>query len=252
MPVNVIKGSLKYCLENKWFFGFVIILFFTIEFLTEIVNTLFSYLGSVIFIIITTGYGIQIIQDIINGGTRLPKIMPKKAIVLGVKGFIIRAVYFMVQLFLLVLISASLNFPTFRLKEFFINYNEAIHLMLTHNMVDFAIFVISGFAISYVTIFFMEFSLARLADGGQLRKSFNFPRVKHAIDVIGWKRYTISYSKIILAVLVLLSINKFFDPYRGVNIIVGTFTWVMSFVVEFRGMGNIYKVYTDSKKESGD
>lgn len=249
MPVAVIKGSLKYCLENKLFFLFVIIVFTILEYGSDIINTFSFDVASWIVSILIMGYGLQIIEDVINGGTRLPKIMPKKVVIFGLKGMVIQIFYVLIQVGLLYLISVNLNFPaTFNIEEFFLDYHNTLLLLFRHDLGSFIIFTLSGFAISYVTIFFMELSLARLADGGQLRKSFNFPRIKRAIDIIGWKNYTIGYSKIILVIVVFSFLNKFFDPYYGLNVVIGSLSLFISFIVEYRGMGNVYKIYVDNKK----
>ncbi len=249
MPLAVIKDSLNYCLKNKLFFLLIIVLFLMIEIITDIVDTATGYVGTLVFVVIIFGYGLQIIEDIINGGTRLPKIMPKKVFIYGIKGFIVWFVYIFIQLNLLSLIADLINFPVFEIEELFLNYNETLSLLIHHDIHSFIIFVISVFVISYVVTFFMELSLARLADGGQLRKSFNLLRIKHAIDIIGWKRYTIEYTKIITVIIIFSFIGKFSDPYQGINIIIGTLAYLIEFTVEFLGMGNVYKVYTHNKKD---
>ena len=217
----------------------------------DVVDTRVVEFAALIISVLVMGYGLQVIEDVINGGTRLPKIMPKKVVIFGIKGFIIHLVYFMLELFLLEIIAMNLDFPVFELEEFILDYNNTIMLIFNHDIVSFTIFMISGFIITYVVTFFMELSLARLADGGQLRKSFNFPRIKHAIDIIGWKNYTIGYTKIILIIVVFSHINKFFDPYDGLNIIIGMLSSFIIFIVEYRGMGIVYKAYTDNKRELG-
>ncbi|MBQ2652276.1 MAG: DUF4013 domain-containing protein [Methanobrevibacter sp.] len=252
MPIDIVKGSLKYCMENKLFFLFVLIIFAVIEYLFDIVNTPISGFTSLLFAILVMGYGLQIIKDVIDGGTRLPKIMPKKVIILGFKGSVIHLFYMGIQIFLLASVAVNLNFPVFEIEEFFLEYHNTILLIFNHDAVSCIIFVVSGFVITYVTSFFMELSLARLADGGQLRKSFNFRRIKHAIDLIGWKNYTIGYSKIIFIILVFSHIEAFFDQFYGLNGVMGVLSFFVIFIIEYRGMGNVYKVYTDLKKNVDD
>lgn len=252
MPIDIVKGFLKYCMENKLFFLFILIIFTVMEYLFDIVKTPISGFTSLLFSILIMGYGLQIIEDVIDGGTRLPKIMPKKVIILGLKGSVIHLFYMTIQVCFLALIAINLNFPLFDIEEFFLNYQDTIMLIFHHDAVSCIIFVISGFAITYVTSFFMELSLARLADGGQLRKSFNFRRIKHAIDIIGWKNYTIGYSKIIFIILVFSNIEMFFDQFYGLNVLMGVLSFFVIFIIEYRGMGNVYKVYTDLKKNVDD
>lgn len=58
-----------------------------------------GYVGSAIVLLFLTGYGLVIIKDVINGGTRLPKIEPLKILNFGIKGAVVRFVYVMVQIF---------------------------------------------------------------------------------------------------------------------------------------------------------
>lgn len=119
MPLNVIKGSMDYCLKNKPFFLLLVVLLFILASTTSILdNDIFNF-GTLIFSVIVTGYGLQVTHDVINDGTGLPKIMPKKVIVLGIKGFIITIVYTSIQYALLFLIAWGLNFPLFDLEDFF-------------------------------------------------------------------------------------------------------------------------------------
>ena len=115
MPIAVVKGSLKYCMENKLFFLFVLIIFAVCEYLLDIVHTPISGLTSMICFILVMGYGLQIIKDVIDGGTRLPKIMPKKVIIFGFKGFVIRLLYTGIQLLIDVFIRKQSRSP----REFF-------------------------------------------------------------------------------------------------------------------------------------
>lgn len=246
MPMAVVKGSLDYCLKNKLFFILVIIIFAIVEYSTDILDIpLLTYLMSQALLM---GYGLQIIDDVINGGTRLPKIMPKKVILLGLKGLVISFFYFAIGSLILVCIAIQLKFPLFSIESFFLEYRSTITMLFNHDWVSSIIFVFSGFIVTYVVSFFMELSLAKLADGGRLRNSFNFSRIKRAIDVIGWKNYTIGYTKIIFVIVIFSHINKFLDPYYGFNVVLGTINSFITFIVEYRGMGIVYKVYTDNKK----
>lgn len=250
MPWAVVKDSIDYCLTNKEYFFYLFISFISLELLADLINTPFTDFGSWIFFIMIMGYGVQVIEDSINGGNQLPKANIKKIIIYGVKAAIISLFYYTVQSVLLFLVAYNLDFPMFDLEDFFLNFHETVLLFFNHDLGTFIIFVTLGFIISYVIIFFMEISLARLADGGKLRKSFNFVRIKHAIDIIGWDRYAIRYSKIFMVVIIFSYVEKVVDPYFGINIIVGSIALFLAFLVEFRGMGEIYKLYTDTKEKS--
>lgn len=248
MPIKVIEGSLNYCLENKAFFLFVLFLLFILKLIPIYTNGYVETFASVIICVIIMGYGLQVTEDIIRGGTRLPKIMPKKVILFGIKGLLINIFYAFIQFFFLHFVSLNINFPDFELHSILMEYHETLNIFYSHDIIAFILFMISGFVISYVAVFFMELSLARLADGGQLRKSFNFPRIKHAIDIIGWKNYVIGYTKIILVVIVFSHISNFFNTYGVFGFIVSVLTYFFVFVVEYRGIGQVYKVYIDNKE----
>ena len=84
MPFNIIKDSYKYCTENIPFFVFVLILMFGSSFIINLVDSVI--VGPVIVSILMMGYGLQVTRDIIHGGNRLPKIMPKDIFFIWNKG----------------------------------------------------------------------------------------------------------------------------------------------------------------------
>ena len=143
------------------------------------------------------------------------------------------------------LVSINLNYPKFDLEEIILYLGETVGLFFEHDPISFIIFILSGLIIVYVTIFFMEIALAKLADGGNLKNAFDFRELKHVIETIGWNRYAIDYTKIVLALVILISINIFFTRYDGLNIIMGVITDILAFLVEYRGIGNIYREYKD-------
>ena len=247
MPLAVIKDSIEYCLNNKLSFVILLLIFISLEFLADILNYGMANLGSIIFFIVIMGYGLQVIEDTIHGGNRLPKANLKKTIIYGVKGTALGFFYYFIQVYLFYLIALNLNFPIFDLEDFFLDFYNTVILFSNHDFGKFIIFVTLGFIISYVIIFFMELSIARLADGGKLRESFNFFRIKRAIGIIGWDTYAIEYSKIIAVIIFFSYIERLVDPYFGLNIFVGSAALFLAFLAEFRGMGRVYKLYTDKK-----
>ena len=231
LPIKIIKGSFEYCTENKLFLK----------------NNSISIIIPFIIELIMIGYGLQVTRDIINGGIRLPKIMPKKIIGLGIKGMAVILFYVGIQVFILALVSLNLNFPQFELEELILQYNETIHLFMTHDHISCLIFIISGFIVVYITSFFMEMALARLADGGSIKNAFNFPRIKHAIDVIGWKNYTWGYTKIIIAIVILTHLLNYRIPIQPIDTVVDSILSLLIFIIEFMGIGHVYKVYKENK-----
>ena len=248
MPIKVIKNSVEYCTQNKKFFIYILIVLFACQFLTKLVDS--KVIGPLIMSLIMTGYGLQVTQDIINGGTTLPQLNPGKIIKFGIKGNIILFFYVAIQGVFLSMVSEYLNFPPFVLENLFLNFKDTINMIYTHNIGHCIVFLVSGFVIVYVTTFFMELALARLADGGKLKNAFNFPRIKHAIDIIGWKKYAWGYTKIILSIVLLTFIIHYNIPVRTIDSIFDAVLSFFVFIIEFIGVGNAYKVYVDSKSKS--
>ncbi|WP_407374432.1 DUF4013 domain-containing protein [Methanobrevibacter sp.] len=247
MPKDVITGSFKYATKNIYFFLFVFLLMFLIS-LSLNFGDKFGIWNFIVSIFII-GYGLLVIKDVIDGGTRLPKIRPKEMIVLGIKGNIVLMFYIFVQGLILITISTLFNFPEFDIEDLLLNLQETIHLASTHDPTSFALFFVLGCIVFYIFTFFLELALAQLADGGTLRNAFNFPKIKHAIDIIGWKNFTIDYTKIILSLIIISILNNAIDTYWPIDILLQILFFMWMFLIEFRGMGVIYKEYTDKKIE---
>lgn len=247
MPFKIIKSSYDYCAENKLFFIFVLVLLFVCQYIANLIK--YPFVASVIITVIMLGYGLQVTRDIINGGKRLPKIMPKDVFVFGVKGYFIMAFYAGIQLLLLAYFSGYFNFPLFELEEMILNYSDTIQLFINHDIVSFTLFVSFGIIVVYVTSFFMELSLARLADGGSVFNAFKFRRIKHAIDIIGWRSYAWDYTKIILSIVILTYFLHYEIPVHIVDAVSDSILSFLIFVIEFIGIGEVYRVYIESKTD---
>ena len=102
-------------------------------------------------------------------------------------------------------------------------------LFYKHDPISFIVFILLGLITVYVTIFFMEIALAILADGGKLREAFDFRKIRDIISEIGWNAYAIDYTKIILAVVILIAINGYFKPYWPFSILIGVVTDILAF-----------------------
>ena len=139
----------------------------------------------------------------------------------GLKGIVVYTFYLTIQASVLALISFKLNFPTFDLEELILNIHETAALFFEHDSVSFIIFISFGVVTVYITVFFMEIALARLAEGGKLKDAFDFRSIKHIIDVIGWNAYAIDYTKIVLAIVILVFINHYFNSYGLIGVIIG-------------------------------
>ena len=250
MPNAMLKGSVRYCTGNKLFCLYVLAQFFLFECLLNEVGGLMKS-TSLIVLLVVLGYGLKVTQDVINGGTSLPKIKLNELVNFGLKGIVVYTFYLTIQASALGLISLLFHFPEFDLEEMIINLHETISLFFEHDPVSFILFIILGLLIVYGTIFFMAIALALLADGGKLKDAFDFPRIKDIIGVIGWKEYAADYTKIVAAVVILVLINGYFAHYGIFGIIIGVITDMLAFTVEYRGIGNIYREYKHSvsKKE---
>ncbi|WP_048812398.1 DUF4013 domain-containing protein [Methanobrevibacter ruminantium] len=242
MPNQMLKGSVRYCTENKTLFLIVFIQFLIFECITNKVGGIMKT-TSVIVLLVILGYGLKVTQDVINGGTSLPKISLKELLNFGVKGTIVYTFYLTIQASLLGLISLAMNFPEFELEEMILNLHETIELFFEHDPISFILFIILGLLIVYGTIFFMEIALAILADGETLKAAFDFKRIKRTVETIGWKEYAEDYTKIVAAVVILVFINGYFHSYGWISIIIGVLTDILAFTVEYRGIGNIYRGY---------
>ncbi|MBE6499900.1 MAG: DUF4013 domain-containing protein [Methanobrevibacter thaueri] len=240
MPVKILPYSIKYCTKDKKFFIYII----SAVFIAQLIENLFnSILVDSIVCFFATGYGLLVIEDIINGGEKLPKVNFNKLLIYGIKGLFVVFVYFMIQFIILEIISSSLGFPLFDIEEFILDFKHTFYLFYTHNIVKFIVFSISGFIVVYVSTFFMELAIARLADGGTLKKAFNFPRIKRAIDIIGWKNYAWDYTRILISLLILLYLLHYEIPFRFLDAIIDTFLSFLVFLIEVIGMGMIYRRY---------
>ena len=244
MPNEMLKGSVRYCTGNKIFFLYVFAQFLIFECITNKVGGIMKT-TSLIVLLVVLGYGLKVTQDVINGGESLPKIKLKELVDFGVKGIVIYTFYLTIQSSALGLISLKMNFPEFELEEMILNLHETVELFLEHDPISFIIFIILGLLIVYGTIFFMEIALAILADGGKLKEAFDFPRIKKIIQTIGWKEYAADYTKIVASVVILVFINGLFKQYGWISIIIGVITDMLAFLVEYRGIGMIYKGYKE-------
>lgn len=242
MPNQMLKGSVKYCTENKLFFIYVFAQFFIFEALFVGVGALLKS-TSLVVLLVVLGYGLKVTNNVINGGTSLPKIKIKELINYGLKGIVVYTFYLTIQTILLAVLSLILNFPIFDIEEYILELPKTVSLLFEHNPLIFILFIILGLLIVYGTVFFMEIALARLADGGKLKEAFDFKGIKRSIEIIGWKNYAADYTKIIASVIILVFINHLFSPYGIIGILIGVMTDILAFIVEYRGIGNIYREY---------
>lgn len=255
MPLMKMKNVWDYCTYNKPFF--LLILFFCclwviLDLYTDDVDTLPVTCLVIILDIAFFGYGMTLTRDRINNGFRLPKIMIKDILELGVKSFIVYVVYLGVQGYILDFICSPLKFPEFDLEDMLLDTPETIHLLYTHNPFDTLIFLVVGAVLFYITVFFMEIALARLADTGSLKSAFELVEIKKDIDTIGWRNYAKDYTRIVIAIVFFAYITVIQIPNDILNFVWCSLLNLFIFVTQYLGIGAIYSYVKEKEKEKSD
>ena len=243
MPLVKMKKVWTYCTYNKPFFLLILLLYGILHFFQDVYgDTGDGWMLLILFAvsILIIGYGMTITHDRINNGVRLPKIMIKDVIVLGVKSYIVFIVYLFIQGSILDWISSPFNFPSFELEEMLLDLPNTLNMLISHNHVHAIIFVVVGSILFYITSFFMEIAIARLADTGRILSAFNFSGIKNNIDAIGWDHYTKEYTLIILAIVLFGSLSYVKIPNLILNYIWAIILNFLMFTTQFLGIGAIY------------
>jgi hypothetical protein len=122
------------------------------------------YMGN----IIVFGYGLQVTKDVIDGGRRLPKIMVKKGLSLGIKATILLVIFNAITFPLMRtcghLFGINGDLPLYFLDCLFTDPIYLFETLGTYPPLNAILFFIISFAIGYLFLFFMEISFATLAD----------------------------------------------------------------------------------------
>lgn len=243
MPLVKMKKVWTYCTYNKPFFLLILLLYGILNFIQDVYgDTGDGWMLLILFAvsILIIGYGMTITHDRINNGVRLPKIIIKDVIVLGVKSYIVFIVYLFIQGSILDWIFSPFNFPSFELEEMLLDLPNTLNMLISHNHVHAIIFVVVGSILFYITSFFMEIAIARLADTGRILSSFNLSGIKNNIDTIGWVHYTKEYTLIILAIVLFGSLSYVKIPNLILNYIWVIILNFLMFTTQFLGIGAIY------------
>ena len=114
MTLEIIKEMWEYTTYNKLFLVLITVLFFLFCMFMEAFDEMkipFALYLSMIPYIFISGYGMAITKDVLNGGKRLPKILIKDVVVLGIKTTFVAFVYLFVQGLLFAIISVIFHFP---------------------------------------------------------------------------------------------------------------------------------------------
>lgn len=192
------------------------------------------------------GYGLLVTKDVIEGGSRLPEILIKKLFALGIKSYIIMTIFDFIQEYGMDLLEKALGIDDGAL--IYIVENLAYEPLVVIDSlskfplsIDILILLI-GFAFGYMVIFFLEISLAILADSESLLSALNIKTIKETIDNIGWIYYTIDYTFIIISLAILFFVSEH-AIYLGdiPGFIIGIIAELLIFIIEFRMIGLTYK-----------
>lgn len=244
MPLDKLKKVWEYCSYNKPFFAFIAALMFVIGLITAFsdiyVSLYFATAMNIIVSMLLTGYGLTITRDRIDHGYRLPKIMPKDVVLFGIKGTIVYSVYIAVQMLVLNFIAVWFRFPLFNFEEMLLRFDETLNLLFAHNPIHTVIFFILSLLVFYVTSFFGEIGLARLADTKSLFGAFDFKAIFKLIDSFGWRHYARDLTSIVVAISILTFIQTNLPEFFGIEVIIWAILGVLIFTTQYLGIGSVY------------
>lgn len=244
MPFIIIKKVWDYCSYNNWYLLFIFSLLLIPAFFQNYISSFFTDLGwtlvCILAIIIVSGYGMEITRDRINNGKRLPKLRFRPILSLGVKSCIVIVIFIYAQEFFLDHLFDPWSFPIFDLEDMLLDLQSTIHMLYTHDSFQSLVYLVVGTFVFYVTTFFIEISLARLADTNSLVQAFNFIDIKRDIDLFGWRNYALHYTSLIFAMVFLTFLATFHMSIPFVDSIIDTFLLFLVFVTQYLGIGAIY------------
>lgn len=249
MPLNVMRRVWDYSTFNKPFFILILILFILVNTLPVYIADLNSIVKLLcIFLpgILISGYGLSITRDRINHGKRLPKIMINDVIVFGLKSLIVSTVYLFIQGVIMDSVCSSMNFPAFDLEEMLLEFPHTVNMLYRHDHVYTVIFLVLGSILFYISVFFMEIALAKLADTGSIIESFNLLSIKRSIDIIGWRDYVVEYTLIVLAIVIFESLKYIVIPVYALNFVWRTILSLFAFTTQYLGIGAVYSKVKDN------
>lgn len=254
MPHVIIKKVWDYCSYNKSFLLFILALFFASSLIQNYVlfneNYIQVIILQLIFFISLTGYGMLITRSRINHGKGLPKIKIKDIAVLGIKANAVMLIYMSIQTFILEKACSLFGFPPFNLEYMLLSWKETINMFFSHDPANTVLFIIFGSILFYVTAFFMEIALAKLADTGSILKAFNLLSIKRSIDVIGWKKYVKEYTLIVITIVILTELICINLSHTFLDSIIDTILSFFVFATQYLGIGAVYCDIKDLESDS--
>lgn len=246
-----IKSVWDYCTYDKHFLLLILIFFSILMYIQlsyEDSNSTTAILILLGLDVPLFGYGMLITRDKLNGGIKLPEMKIKEGLIFGLKSTIIFTVFLYVQGLILDFVCSPLNFPEFDLEDMLMDFPETIHTLYSHNPVDTFVFIVLGVILFYVTTFFLEIALARLADTGSIKDAFNLMGIKRDIDAIGWWYYVKEYTGIVLTIVIFAYLVYIVIPIDFINYIWNVFCYMLMFATQFFGIGEIYCTIKEKEK----
>lgn len=249
MPLKRLKFTGDYTVSNIRNFIIILLLILVSNIIKSNYNPMnddmlyIPYILIALLTLITQGYGLLVTKDTMYEGTKLPDIKIWKSIVLGIKSFIVVIIYSSIQITVFSLVADIFDFPYIQIGEGTIHLENISTLFYNHGSVDTILFAIFVIVVMYTFTFFMEISLARLADKEKLSSALNILSIGKCINTIGWIHYASDYTKLIMAIAILAYIKYGMDFILVDNLIMDLIIGVLIFIIQFIGIGAIYKEY---------
>lgn len=253
MPLKRLKYTFDYCKPNPIGFLIILLLIYSIGAINDYASwhtikyKLIFYPIAFFITIFIYGYGMAITKDTIRKGEKLPIIKLKQCIIYGIKTFILMNLYSFIEGYILYLLSRIFYLPKFTLIYALSHIMNTLKSYYAYNPTSTIEFIICSIIVTYIVAFFMEISLARLADGGRILGAFNLLSVKRCIDTIGWRHYTMDYTKIMISITILAYIQYGIDFLGFFDSILDLIIGLLIFIIEFIGIGKIYQEYKIKK-----
>lgn len=198
--------------------------------------------------ILLMGYGMSITRDRINHGYRLPKIQIEDTIFLGIKALIVFSFYLTIQAIILGAIAFLFDAPVFDLEEVFLNLSDYMIMLYAYPDLSISFVLLGGF-IFYVTTFFGEIGIARLADTKKILSAFNLVAIIRSINIFGWRNYAKDLTSIVIALVILTYLQSFMLPIPILDNIWETILGFLIFATQFLGIGSVYCNIKDKEME---
>lgn len=244
MPLFKLKRVWDYCSYNIVFFIFICLIIFFFNLLPDYSMDYFGedveMIVEILVLIFLNGYGMLIAHDRINHGYRLPKIVLGDVISLGIKASIVYAFYVCFQTAMVSCTAYFFDVPMFDLHELLLNFNETAYMFLTNSPEHMLTFILIGGVVFYITTFWAEIGLARLADTKNFFAAFDFPAIYRSIRIFGFRNYIRDYTTLILAITLLTIIKSITLNDLALDSLWEMIFGFLIFATQYLGIGAVY------------